>query len=147
MIKIKILSATLLAGVLTLSAVTLTPIDERNEAKSKLVSSAVANILHKRGLDKDASQTLADNLFKDKEELLTLMIKNIENGCSALNENNILEYLSTQALHRTNVELDSYSSLVKMTHQVKGQALSKETLQELQNIAAKNTIYKLALSV
>ncbi len=146
MIKIRILSATLLAGALTLNAITVTPIDERNQAKSKSVSSAVANILHRRGLDKEASKELADKLFNNKEELVTIMIKNIENGCSDLNENDILEYLSTQALHKKSVELDSYSALVNMTHQIKGQALNKETLQELQNIAAKNRLYTQALS-
>lgn len=146
MIKIRILSATLLASALTLSAITLTPIDERNQANSKSVSSAVANILHRRGLDKEASKKLVDKLFNNTEELVTLMIKNIETGCSTLNKNDILEYLSNQALHRKNVELHSYSALINMTHQIKGQALSKETLQELQNISAKNTLYKLVLS-
>lgn len=146
MIKIQILTATLLAGALTLNAMTLTPTNQRSQAKSKLASSAVANILHRRGLDKDISEKLADNLFKDKEELVTLMIKNIENGSTALNENEILEYLSIQALHRKSVELDSYASLVNMTYQIKNQALSKKTLQELQNIAAKNALYRQALS-
>ena len=146
MIKIQILTATLLAGALTLNAITLTPINQRNQAKSRSVSSAIAGILQTRGLDKDVSKKLADNLFNNKEELFTLMIKNIETGCSTLNEDNILEYLSVQALHRTSVELDSYSTLVNMTHKIKGQPPSKETLQELQNIAAKNALYKQALS-
>lgn len=146
MIKIRILSATLLASALTLSAITLTPIDERNQSKSKSVSLVVANILHKRGLDKEASEKLADNLFNNKEELFALMIKNIENGCPTLKENDILEYLSTQALHRKNVELDSYSALVKMAYQIKAQGLNKETLQKLENIAAKNALYRQALS-
>lgn len=146
MIKIQILTATLLASALTLSAVTLTPTNQRNQAKSRTISSAVANILHKRGLEKNASEELAHNFFDDKEELLALMIKNIEYGCSDLDENSILEYLSTQALHRKSVQLDSYSALVNMAYQIKAQALSKKTLLELENIAAKNAIYKQALS-
>ena len=69
------------------------------------------------------------------------MLKNIESGSSVLNETEILDFLSTQALHRKKVELDSYSYLVNMTHQITNRALSAQTLSELQLIATKNSFY------
>ncbi len=101
------------------------------------ISSSIASILHKRGLDVDAAKDISNN-FTDDDNLFDLMIKNLENGCAILRKEEILEYLSTVALYRKNIDLTSYSCLFDMVYKVKQKPLNKKTLKQLDNIARKN---------
>lgn len=140
--NIQILTITLLAGALTLGAVTLPSPQERVQTKVKSISSTIAGILHRRGLEEDSSQAIANNFLDNNEELFSFMLENLKQGTTALHEDEILDYISTQALFRKSVELDSYAYLVKMTQGIKQKPLGKETLQELEKIAFKNFLFK-----
>ena len=139
--NIQFLTATLLATALTLGATNVALVEDKAQLKVNSVSSVLAQILFERGLTQEASQHIASNFLTTDERTFSYMIKNIESGSSVLNETEILDFLSTQALHRKNVELDSYSYLVNMTHQITNRALSAQTLSELQLIATRNSFY------
>lgn len=140
--NIQILTVTLLASALTLGAVTLPTAESKTQAKVKSISSTIASILHKRGLEEEASRSIAESFFQNNEELIAFMLENLKQGTTALSEDEILVYISTQALFRKNVELDSYSYLLSMTQQIRQRAPSKETMQELEKIAFQNSLFK-----
>lgn len=140
--NIQILTVTLLASALTLGAVTLPTAESKTQAKVKSISSTIASILHKRGLEEEASRSIAENFFQNNEELIAFMLENLKQGTTALSEDEILAYISTQALFRKSVELDSYSYLLSMTQQIRQRAPSKETMQELEKIAFQNSLFK-----
>ncbi len=136
-----ILSSVLLASALTLTPLAVTTLSAKTQVKVNSLSNSIAKNLHRRGIDKDISIKIAGRAFRIDEELFALMLQNVENGCSTLSKNEILDYLSTQALMQKNIELDSYSYLVNMMHNIKGEALSKDELNNLNLLAAKNSFY------
>ncbi len=121
-----------------LSAMTLTLVTQQ---QTNTLSATIAQNLYSRGLDEEAAQRISKEFFEDKEELFSFMLKNLANGCGVLSEQEILEHISSQALKKARIRLDSYSSLVSMVQKIKNQVASKETLLELQNIATKNTLF------
>lgn len=144
--NIKLLTATLLASAITLSAVPAPTLQHYSQLKIYSISSEVANILQKRGIDEDSSKKIASDFFTQNEIIVAYMVKNIENASSVLNEKEILEYLSTQALHKKTFRFDSYASLVSMAQKIYGHNLSESMLKELENIAVVNSLYLKAVA-
>ncbi len=138
MTKNNIISSTLLASALTLSSVGSSNLSANQQIKRDRVSSNIASILHKRGLDKDAADSIS-NKFIDDEELFAKKINNLEEGCSILNRDEILDFLSKAALHKRSVQLDSYQYLVGMVYDIKQKPLNREILDQLKNIAIINS--------
>ena len=106
--------------------------------RNTTVSSSIASILHKRGLDEDAAQEISNNLVDEEDELFALMINNLVNECSSLSKEEVLEYLSTAALYRQNVHFDSYAQLVNMVSKIKQKPLDEKALIKLSAIAKQN---------
>lgn len=137
------ISITLIISGLALSPVMATTVPqtvEQSQTNINTVSSSVASILHKRGIDEEVAQELSDNLLEEDEELLALMIQNLENGCNMVSREEVLEYLSTAVLHRQNVHFDSYDHLIGMVSNIKQKALDEKTLKELNGVAKKNRL-------
>lgn len=137
------ISITLIISGLALSPVMATTVPqtvEQSQTNINTVSSSVASILHKRGIDEEVAQELSDNLLEEDEELLALMIQNLENGCNMISREEVLEYLSTAVLHRQNVHFDSYDHLIGMVSNIKQKALDEKTLKELNGVAKKNRL-------
>jgi len=139
---IQFLTATLLATALTLGASNTQVLDDGLQLKVNSISSLLAQMLQDRGLTEEASHKIANNFLDTDEHTFTYMLKNIEQGSTVLNEKEILDFLTMQALQRKTAELDSYSYLVNMTHRITNRALSSETLNELESIATKNSLYR-----
>jgi len=103
------------------------------------ISASIASILYKRGIDQDAAEEMSNDLLEDDEVLLAMMLQNLEDSGSVSQEE-VLEYLSTAALHRQNVRFDSYDHLIAMVSKIKKTSLDTETLQHLRNVAKKNSL-------
>jgi len=132
---------------LLVSALAFNPLlaEQRNsttisQIKTSTVSSSIASILHKRGLDEDAAQEISKNLVEEDEALLAMMMQNLEDECSVISREEVLEYLSTAALHRQNVRFDSYDHLIAMVSKIKQTSLDTKTLQNLRDVAKKNAL-------
>ena len=130
------IGVSILVSVLALNPLVATELQDRVQTKVNNVNQVSANIaaiLHKRGLDEDAAEKIADALTDGEEELMAQMVENL---AMVLTHEEIYEHLSTVALHRKEISLDSYDHLVSMVSQVKKSSLDKSTLAQL-NIVAK----------
>ncbi|HEY9190335.1 MAG TPA: hypothetical protein VIM88_05665 [Sulfurovum sp.] len=104
------------------------PIDEP-------VSAGIASLLQNRGLEKDAADKISENFVSEKDEvLLALLIQELDRGNIA-SSREILEYLSTTALHRQRFDLHSYDHLVGMVTKIKQRSLDSKTLKQLKEIS------------
>ncbi len=141
--KRNFISVTLLVSALAFNPLVAQQLNANitsSQIKLNTVSSSIASILHKRGLDEDAAQEISNNLIDEEDELFALMIDNLVNNCSSLSKDEILEYLSTAALYRQNVHFDSYAHLVNMVSKIKKKSLSETTLAKLSTIAKENAL-------
>jgi len=102
------------------------------------VSTSIANILHKRGLDEDVAEELSQNFVAEDEALFTAMVENLLQGCKSISKEALLTYLSDEALFRKSVDLKSYDTLVGLASKIQQKALDKVTLKKLQNVAKEN---------
>ena len=133
------IGVTLLISVLALNP--LLAVEFQNNIQTKLnqnsnLSYTIASILHKRGLDDDAAKEISDSMIDGNEEDLMQMVENLS---LVLPHNEIMEYLSTMALHRKEIRLDSYDHLVSMASKIRKSALDKSTLKHLHAIAKVNS--------
>ena len=142
MSKKNILRITLFVSVLAFNpavAETLNPHTDIQTQQETRVFTSIANILHKRGLDVDAAEALSQNLMADDEVLFTHMMKNLLNACNVITEDELLAYLSNEALFRHRVKLESYDQLVGMVSKIQNKSLDTVTLKNLQTVAKQNT--------
>jgi len=138
--KRNFMSVTLLVSALAFNPLVAQQLNTNasSQIQRSTVSSSIASILHKRGIDEDAAQEISNNLVDDEDELFALMIDNLVNECSSISKDEILEHLSTVALHRQNVHFDSYAHLVNMVSKIRQKPLDEKTLQQLSTIAKLN---------
>ena len=138
-----LLYSTLVATALTLSPFISTTLNARvtHTSRTSPISFNISEILYNRGLDKDAAQKLVSELVGSDEELFSVLLENLENRCSVISRDEIMNYMSNLALQRKSINLDSYSALINMVHKITHKTPSQETLVELQNIANMNLAY------
>ena len=136
-----LISVTLLATALAFNPLLAEHnIKTKQLVKENRVTSKIASILYKRGLDKEAAKKISENILNEDEELFALMLNNLLHGCDVIESDEIWEYLSRAALHRQNVHLDSYPQLVSMVSKIKQNVLDNKTLEQL-NVIAKSNAY------
>ncbi|WP_373028409.1 hypothetical protein [Sulfurovum sp.] len=109
------------------------------QTTNQTIKSSIASILYNRGIDEDAAEEIANNLLDEDETLLAMMLQNLEKECIVSREE-ILDYMSTAALHRQNIHFDSYDHLITMISKIKQTSLEKHTLKLLKHIAEKNSL-------
>ncbi len=139
--KRNIISVTLLVSALAFNPLVAQQLNVNivsSQVERNTVSSSIASILHKRGLDEDAAEEISNNFVEEEDELFALMIDNLVNECNSVSKNEILEYLSTEALYRKYVHFDSYAQLINMVTKIKKKSLDEMTLKQLSTIAKKN---------
>jgi hypothetical protein len=134
------IGVTILVSVLALNPLIATEIQNRVQTKVNNVlpvSGNIASILHKRGLEKDAAEEIADSMVGEDEELLGQQIENLS---IVVTQEEIFEHLSTVALYRKHIKLDRYDHLVSMvSHIRKSNSLNKSLLAQLQFVAKLNS--------
>jgi hypothetical protein len=100
------------------------------------VSSSISTLLYSRGLDKDAADEISENLVSEEDEdLVKGLIQDLDRE-KIVSRKEVLEYLSSKALHKQNLDFHSYDHLVGMVSNIKQRSLDSKTLKQLQNIAA-----------
>jgi len=142
MSKQNILRITLFVSVLAFNpavAETRNQLSNIQTQQSNSVTASIANILHKRGLDEDAAHEISAQMVENEDEILLAMMENIVQHCEGLTQNDVLEYLSTEALYRKEVKLNSYAQLTHMFSKIKQRTPDKETRKQLSSIAKYNS--------
>ncbi|BAF72111.1 hypothetical protein [Sulfurovum sp. NBC37-1] len=133
------IGVTILVSVLALNPLLAVEFQNNIQTRfnsAKKLSNSIASILHKRGLDEDAAEEIAAASVGNDEEHLTQMVENLS---SVLPHDEIMEHLSTMALHRKEIQLDSYDYLVSMASKIKKTSLDKNMLNHLHVIAKLNS--------
>ncbi len=141
MSKENILRITLFVSVLAfnpLVAETLKIPANIQTQQTNSIASGIANILHKRGIDEDAAEEISREFVAEDEALFARMMDNLLSGCKSINKEELLTYLSKEALFRNSVQLHDYDTLVAMVAAIREKALDEVTLSELQMIAKEN---------
>ena len=138
--KRNFISVTLLVSALAFNPLVATDLNTNITSQRQInsVTSRVAHILHKRGIDEDMAKEISKNLVDEEDELFAAMINNLLNGYSSLSKEEVLEYLSTAALYRQTVDFDSYSHLISMVSKIKGKPLNEQNLKQLSRVANLN---------
>ncbi len=108
------------------------------QVKSASVSEDVASILHEKGLEEDAAKSIARDLVSEDDTRFTLMAENLLISCPTLQRDELMTYLSQEALHRQKVELHSYGQLVGMFTKIRQETPQRDVLQRLSHIAKLN---------
>jgi hypothetical protein len=135
----------LITLTLLLSALVFTPLIAQEgeqhysivQVKPAGISDEIASALHEQGLDEDAAMRTAARFVED-DARFTLMTENLLASCSTLTREELLAYLSREALYRRPVALHSYGQLVSMLTKIKQQTPDREVLQKLSHIAKYN---------
>ncbi len=109
-----------------------------NQNINDSISSSISSLLYSRGLEKDAADEISESLVnKDDEDLLKGLIDDLEKE-KIVSRKEVLEYLSTKALHKENVNFHSYDHLVGMVSKIKQRSLESKTLKQLHKITQNN---------
>lgn len=99
------------------------------------VTSDIASILYKRGLEKEAADEISESFVSVEDEvLLAIVIEELDKENIA-SRKEVLEYLSTAALHKQKFDFHSYDHLVGMVTKIKQRSLDSKTLKKLHTIA------------
>ena len=138
--KRNIIRVTLLVSALAFNPLIATELHTNTTSQRQInsVSSSIAHILHKRGIDEDMAKEISKNLIDEEDELFAAMIDNLVNEYASLSKEEVHEYLSTVALYRQRVDLNSYSHLISMVSKIKGKALDEQSLKQLSRVAKLN---------
>lgn len=137
----QLFTLTLLATSLTLNAATPKEYVLTYKQQTNSISSVLANILYKRGIEKEKALEISQNFIGKNEQLFALMLENLMNN-SAHTKEKLLEKLSTMALQQKNINLSSYASLIQLAQNLQKNSLNQEQLHNLELIARKNETLK-----
>lgn len=108
--KQNLLSITLIVTGLAFNPAVAETVEARVAFKVPVVQSVaseVSELLHARGLDKDAAEVMAVNVVGEDEMPLAMLIHNLEMQNIATKDE-VLAYLSKAALHKQNTVMTSF---------------------------------------
>lgn len=139
--KQNFITLTLIISGLALNPVMADAVYTTVELSQKIndpVSSAISSLLYNRGLDKDAADEISKKFVSEEDEVLfALVIEELDRENIA-SRKEIMEHLSTMALHRQKFDLFSHDHLVGMVTKIRLGSLDSKTLKELHRIAKRN---------
>ena len=99
------------------------------------ISSSISSILYKRGLEEETADALASDVVDEENEMfLSLLLQTLDEK-NIVSRQEVLEYLSLEALHRRSVDFKSYDTLVGMVTKIKKCALDENTRKQLSYLA------------
>ena len=102
------------------------------------ITSSISSILYSRGLEEEAAVALASGVVDEEDEMfLSLLLQTLDSK-NIVSTQEVLEYLSTEALHRRKVNFKSYDALVGMVSKIKKSVLDENTRKQLTYLAKVN---------
>ena len=102
------------------------------------LSSTISSILYSRGLEEKTAEELAMGVIDEEDEMfLSLLLQTLDEK-NIVSRQEVLEYLSTEALHRRKVDFKSYDTLVGMVSKIKKSVLDENTRKQLTYLAKVN---------
>jgi len=132
---------TLIIAGLSLSPIMAEEIQDITKKQKTIkhtVTSSIANILHKRGLDEEVAQEMAENFLSHEDEiLLAVLMQNLEMH-EIVTSKEVLEYLSDAALHRQKMDFKSYDHILGMVHKIRQKPLDESTRKYISHIVDLN---------
>lgn len=135
----QILSLTLLATTLTLSAAAPREYPKTIKQQANSLSHEISSILYNRGIEQERAKALSDALLHPNEPLFSMMLHNYIYS-TKISKEEVLEYLSREALKKKSVDLSSYATLIKISQQIEKVAPTQQTLAKLEEISSKNAL-------
>jgi len=109
-----------------------------NQNINHSVSSSISSLLYNKGLDQDIADEISENLVSEEDEaLLAILMQDLDRE-NIVSRKEVLEYLSTTALHKQNLDFHSYDHLIGMVSKIKQESLDSKTLKQLHNIVKSN---------
>ena len=139
MSKENILRITLFVSVLAFNPVTAETFKPKIniQTKTTTVKSSIAKILHTRGLDEEVAEEIVHKAMND-EVLFVKMLDNLLQGYEQITQDEVMHYVSKEALFRKEVKLENYDYLVAMVSEIKKTSLDKAVLEQLGKVAKNN---------
>ena len=102
------------------------------------IASSISTVLYNRGLEEETADELATAMVDEEDEMfLTMLLQTLDSKNIASREE-VLEYLSTAALHKQTIDFKKYDDLVGMVSKIKKRALDDNTLKQLSYLAKVN---------
>lgn len=139
--KHNILTITLIISGLALNQVSANPIQNSfvpSEITQQSISINIASHLCSRGIDKDVAEEMASNLLNEEDEiLLAMFIQNLE-VLNIVKVEEVLEFLSSAALHKQKIDFHSYDNMLGMVTKIKQASLDESTKRQLSQLVKIN---------
>jgi len=146
--KQNFITFTLIISGLALSPVVAENIEHRADMESaptqtqnqnpSSVTSGISAVLYNRGLEEEIADEFAAAMVDEKDEMyLSLLLRTLD-AQNIVSREDVLEYLSTAALHRQTLDLKKYDVLVGMMTKIKQKSLDAQTLKQLSYLAKVN---------
>ncbi len=102
---------------------------------NQTVTSGISTLLYNRGLDEEAAEELAQNFVEAEDEMFLAMLLQTLEVQNIASREEVLEYMSSAALHRQTLDLKKYDSLVGLVSKIKQKTLDVQTLTQLSHLA------------
>ena len=99
------------------------------------ISSSISTVLYNRGLEEETADELASAMVDEEDEMFLAMLVQTLDAKNIASREEVLEYLSTAALHRQSMDFRKYDDLVGMVSKIKKRALDENTLKQLSYLA------------
>ena len=139
--KPKILILTLIISGLALNPVMVDGVVNSTISTQNInhsITSSISSILYNRGLEEEAAEALAQGVVDEEDEMFLSMLLQTLDSKKIVSRQEVLEYLSTEALHRRSINFKSYDNLVGMVSKIKKSTLDENTRNQLSYLAKIN---------
>lgn len=116
----------------------ITPVLNIEAQEKSTVFTDIATCLTEKGLEEEVSHTLAKNVFVEDALTIETMMRNVENT-SSVTRNELVQYVSMEALYKHKVSLHEYDSLIGMVSKIRKKSPDVKMLSEVRDIARLNS--------
>jgi len=102
------------------------------------IASSISTVLYNRGLEEETANELASAMVDEEDEMFLAMLLQTLDAKNIASREEVIEYLSTAALHRQSIDFKKYDNLVGMVSKIKKRALDENTLKQLSYLVKVN---------